>query len=76
MDGGVAMDKRKARKMVYAMLACEGLNSIATGLLDSCDFSDEDKRRIEEAADEIGDELRNKAGDDVTQEYLRSCGAV
>ena len=58
------------------MLFCEGLKSIATGLLASCDFSDEDKARIEEAADEIGDELRNRAGDDATQEYLKACGAL
>lgn len=58
------------------MLFCEGLKSIATSLLASCDFSDEDKARIEEAADEIGDELRNRAGDDATQEYLKACGAL
>ena len=70
------MDARKAKKIACAMLFCEGLRSIATGLLRSCDFSDEDKARIEEAVAEIGDELRNRAGDDVTQEYLKACGAL
>ncbi len=69
------MDKRTAKKVACAMLACEGLKSMATALLVSCDFSDEDKARIEEAADEIETELHGRAGDDAARLYLKSCGA-
>lgn len=54
--GGLTVDKRTAKKVACAMLACEGLRSMATTLLASCD-------------------LRDRAGDDAAQIYLKSCGA-
>ncbi len=68
------MTSREAKKIAYAILALDDLQSIVVAQLDKFNFSAEDKKRIATAAESLSLELYRRAGQTAVERVLREDG--